>query len=109
MRVVKKVLSGSLDLEPEAGKIWLNDLNGCVLRISNLNFKNTLEKFDLIEINGNNTYMIKGNNSLAISEEILGKIEEVVNLLLFKVSRDNKPREFLKNVSDMINKFILER
>ena len=108
MRVVKKILSGSLELEPETGKIWLCDLAGCVLRVSRLDFKNNLEKFDMIDISGNEAYMIKDGGNQVISEEVKGKIEEVINLLLIKVSQESKPKEFLKEVFDMVNKFILE-
>ena len=108
MRVVKKILSGSLELEPETGKIWLCDLAGCVLRVSKLDFKNNLEKFDMIDISGNEAYMIKDGVDQVISEEVKRKIEEIISLLLFKVSQESKPKEFLKKAFDIVNKFILE-
>ena len=108
MRAVKKILSGSLELEPETGKIWLCDLNGCVLRISKLDFKNNLEKFDMIDVTGNTAYMIKNGVGPVASDEVIGKLEEILNCLLLKISRDDKPKEFLKEVLDMINKYILE-
>ena len=108
MRSVKKILSGSLELEPEQGKIWLCDLDGCLLRISKLNFKNSLEKFDMIDIRGNEAYMIKNGVNSITSDEVIGKLEEILNCLLLKVSREDKPEEFLKEVLNMINKYILE-
>ena len=108
MRVVKKILLGSLELEPETGKIWLCDLTGCVLRISKLDFKNNLEKFDMIDISENKVYMTKNGVDQIISDEVIGKLEEVINLLLLKVSQESKPKEFLKEVFDIVNKFILE-
>ena len=108
MRAVKKILSGSLELEPEIGKIWLCDLNGCVLRISKLDFQNNLEKFDMIDVSGNTAYMIKNGVDPVASDEVIGKLEEILNCLLLKVSRDDEPKKFLKEVLDMVNKCILE-
>ena len=104
MRVVKKILLGSLELEPETGKIWLCDLNGCVLRVSKLDFQNNLEKFDMIDISGNCAYMIKNGVDQAISEGVVGKLEEIMNLLLLKVGCNNNPKELLKKVFNVVDK-----
>lgn len=45
----------------EIGKnsLWVNSINGCILRIANLNFTQDFDKFTRVDIQGNNAYVIE--------------------------------------------------
>ena len=108
MRIVKKIILGSLELEPEAGKIWLCDLTGCVLRATRLDFKQITDKFDAVEINKNEAYMVRGSRDPTHEDEV-GEIEKIVDLLFLKICQNsevNNRLEFLKNVFNTISELI---
>ncbi len=108
MRIVKKILLGSLELEPEAGKIWLCDVTGCVLRATRLDFKQIAEKFDVVEINKSDAYMVRGIVDQTYVEEV-GEIEKIVDLLFLKVYQNGEVEnrlDFLKNVFNTISELV---
>jgi hypothetical protein len=49
--ITKNISLGSLDVDPEAGRIWLN-CPSCVLRIQNIRFNSIEEKFAMIDVKG---------------------------------------------------------
>lgn len=108
MRIVKKILLGSLELEPEAGKIWLCDLTGCVLRATKLDFKQIAEKFDIVEIFKSDAYMQRGSLDQTHGDEV-GEIEKIVDLLLLKAYQNGEVKnrlEFFQNVFNTISELV---
>lgn len=94
--ITKKISYGMIDIEPEEGKLWINCPN-CILRIQNLRFNKIEEKYSIIEINGNDAWMISGSSP----EDFISKfIENLVPIILEKIERksDSEIREFLNNV-----------
>ena len=58
--ITKKFSFGTVDIDPDEGKIWVNCPN-CLLRIQNIRFNNTEEKFSMIDINGIEAFMYSGS------------------------------------------------
>jgi hypothetical protein len=77
MVISKNISVGILDVDPDAGKIWLNGPN-CILRVQDLEFKNKEEKFCMIDINGRVVTMYPGSN---ISEPYADFLEKL-NLMI---------------------------
>lgn len=80
--ITKNISIGSLDIDPEGGRIWLNCPN-CLLRIQNLRFNKFEEKFSMIEINGNDVLMIPGN---LVDEPYSDFLEKITSSIIPKVS-----------------------
>ena len=80
--ITKNISIGSLDIDPEGGRIWLNCPN-CLLRIQNLRFNKVEEKFSMIEINGNDVLMIPGN---LVDEPYSDFLEKITSSIIPKVS-----------------------
>jgi hypothetical protein len=85
----KKLFVGSLEVSVKEGKLWINDvLGGCRLRMNKIDFQNSLQKFDFIDINKNKAYMIKNtskNNSE--DEAITNFVQNLINLLFSKMEK----------------------
>lgn len=62
MIITKTISYGTIDVDPDDGKIWINCPN-CVLRIQNLRFNIIVEKFSMIDINGVDTFMYAGSSN----------------------------------------------
>ncbi len=59
MIITKKLALSSIDIDLEKGIIWINTINGCILRIEKLKFdKKFVDKFDYIDIANNNAMII---------------------------------------------------
>lgn len=58
--VISKDIIGTIDIDTQTGRIWVNAPN-CILRIQGLQFKDTKEKFSMIDISGNKASMIEGD------------------------------------------------
>jgi hypothetical protein len=80
--ITKNLSIGSLDIDPEGGRIWLNCPN-CLLRIQNLRFNRIEEKFSMIDINGNDVLMIPGN---LVNEPFSDFLEKITSFIIPKMS-----------------------
>jgi hypothetical protein len=80
--ITKNISIGSLDIDPEGGRIWLNCPN-CLLRIQNLRFNKVEEKFSMIDINGNDVWMMPGN---LVDEPYSDFLEKITSSIIPKVS-----------------------
>jgi hypothetical protein len=80
--ITKNISIGSLDIDPEGGRIWLNCPN-CLLRIQNLRFNKVEEKFSMIDINGNDVWMIPGN---LVDEPYSDFLEKITSSIIPKIS-----------------------
>lgn len=58
--VISKDIIGTIDIDTQTGRVWVNAPN-CILRIQGLQFKDTKEKFSMIDISGNKASMIEGD------------------------------------------------
>lgn len=58
--VISKDIIGTIDIDTQTGRVWINAPN-CILRIQGLQFKDTKEKFSMIDISGNKASMIEGD------------------------------------------------
>lgn len=107
MRIAKKILLGSLEVDPDEGRIWLNDLTKCVLRICRLDFEIKSEKFDVIDIANNKAIMIEGSKIPRVEDDLNEKIEDIVQLLVLQTFQNPKlldKKEFLDTSYEVINK-----
>jgi hypothetical protein len=84
--ITKNISIGSLDIDPEGGRIWLNCPN-CLLRIQNLRFNKIEEKFSMIEINKNDVWMIPGN---LVDEPFSDFLEKITSFIIPKMSEMTK-------------------
>jgi len=100
--ITKNISIGTLDIEPEAGKIWLNCPN-CILRIKNVKFNKIEEKFSMIDINGQDAWMLPGSLN---TEPIGDFLEKISNFILPKVFEMNIDDE--KNFLDKLSLLIKE-
>lgn len=64
-------------VDPEAGKIWLNAPN-CVLRIQGIKFRNSREKFSMIDINGDDASMLEGDLATTDVHDFIEKVSSIV-------------------------------
>ena len=80
--ITKNISTGSLDIDPEGGRIWLNCPN-CLLRIQNLRFNRIEEKFSMIDINGNDVLMIPGN---LVNEPFSDFLEKITSFIIPKMA-----------------------
>lgn len=80
--ITKNISIGSLDIDPKGGRIWLNCPN-CLLRIQNLRFNKVEEKFSMIDINGNDVWMMPGN---LVDEPYSDFLEKITSSIIPKVS-----------------------
>lgn len=80
--ITKNLSIGSLDIDPEGGRIWLNCPN-CLLRIQNLRFNRIEEKFSMIDINGNDVLMIPGN---LVNEPFSDFLEKITSFIIPKMA-----------------------
>jgi len=106
VRIVKKILLGSLEIDSDEGKIWLNDLTRCVLRVCGLDFRNKSEKFGMIDVTKNEVVMLDDSEVPLAENELNKKIEEIVQLLILQTFQNfklSKKKEFLDTVYKMIN------
>ena len=99
--ITKNITIGSLDIDPEGGRLWLNCPN-CLLRIQNLRFNKVEEKFSMIDINGNNVWMIPGNMTTEPYSDFLEKISSSIIPKLFLM--DSEQSELLMDKLSLIIK-----
>lgn len=103
MKLVKRV-TGLLEVDPDSGKIWLNSISGCLLRVNNLKFENDMEKFTTIDIRDN--VAVFHNSSLESDIEF----ELFINNLIDTISLEkiNLSPESITKLYDMTKKNLLE-
>jgi hypothetical protein len=100
MILTKNISYGEIDVNPDEGKIWINCPN-CILRIQNIRFNKIEEKFSMIEINGNEAWMMQGS----FSEDPLSIfIEKLIPILLEKFKSSDEIQLFLDNLLMKIRK-----
>jgi hypothetical protein len=89
--ITKNISIGSLDIDPEGGRIWLNCPN-CLLRIQNLRFNKFEEKFSMIEINGNDVWMMPGNLADEPYSDFLEKITSYIIPKMYELCGDDNEK-----------------
>lgn len=97
MTVSKNITYGTIQVDHENGKIWLNAPE-CILRIQNIKFNNFSEKFSMIDINSNNANMYPGEIS---EQKNFGNfLETIITLLVPRISvmNDNEQKKLLNNL-----------
>ena len=82
--IQKKISVGSLDVDSDSGKIWLNSPD-CILRIQNLKFNHVINKFAMIDINGNDAFMIPGDFGTNKYTEFLEKLNVMIFPKIFEL------------------------
>jgi hypothetical protein len=109
--MIIKNIFGTLDVDVEVGKIWINTIYKNVLRISGLKFKNNLDKFTSIDIVNGEAYLINDrilkDGSEEENKELIGFLIRIGHLLhqdikLFK-------EEEYEELWHYINQFIKNR
>ena len=101
MTITKEIFLGTLEIDLDRGVIWLNSYEKCLLRICQLDFKQKVEKFNMIDIAGGEAFMLKGTDN-SNNEEVLDKLKEVVHLLISKIDGAKDKEKFLNEVSESI-------
>jgi|LSQX01.1.fsa_nt_gb hypothetical protein len=98
--ITKNITIGSLDVDPDNGKIWLN-CPECLLRIQNIRFSNIEEKFSMIDINGVDATMFPGSLMNEPYSDFLEKITVHIIPKLIKL-KDLEIENFLDKLSVVI-------
>jgi len=104
MMISKNVQVGSLEIDVNNGKIWLNS-PGCILRIQNIRFNNLEEKFSMIDINGSNASMIPGDYPPTDYDCFLEKLNMS---MLPKICNMENSEKFLDELYIKIQEFVKE-
>lgn len=107
MRLVKRV-TGLLEIDPEMGKIWLNSMSGCALRVNNIEFENEEDKFSFIDIQGNKAtfHKVSINSNDSKFEDFLNNFIDIILLEKENISIDDIEKIYekcRKNLIDQIN------
>lgn len=107
MIINKDFAMGSLQVDSQSGKIWINSLSSCLLRIQNVNFHNLEDKFAMLDITGSDVYMVPGDFGM---DETYNDFIKKLTLYLFPVLVESKGRdeEFLADLLKNINDYIKE-
>jgi hypothetical protein len=87
--ISKNVSIGSLDIDPENGKIWLNCPN-CLIRIQNIKFHLIEEKFSMIDISGEDAWMIPSNSSEDQYSNFIEQIISYIYPIVIKMTDEEK-------------------
>jgi len=96
----KQISVASLDVEPDLGKIWLNSPN-CILRIQNLKFNHVEDKFAMIDIKGEEAFMIPGDLGTSNYTDFLEKLNFIILPKIY--SEDDKDsKQFLDSLYSKI-------
>lgn len=107
MIINKRISVGSLDVDPESGKIWLNS-PACILRIQGVEFKHIEEKFAMIDVLGNHAYMIPGDFGLTKYTEFLDKLNMSLHSRIYDLSEEDT-QNFLDSLYEKIQDHIIEK
>jgi len=97
-----------LEVDSKNGNIWLNSTT-CVLRISGIEFKTSVEKFSNIDISDNKAYMSKGESSNENDEALNNFLISVTQLLYSSQilkRTTSKQKQFYKKLKDSIKSSI---
>jgi len=100
--ITKKISYGTIDIDPDEGKIWVNCPN-CILRMKNLRFNKIEEKYSMIDIINNEAWMLSGS----FPEDFVSQfIENLVPIILEKIEKksDSEIQEFLDELLEKIRK-----
>jgi hypothetical protein len=96
MVISKKIAYGTLDIDPEEGKLWFN-CPLCLIRMENLNFKTIHEKFTMLDFKGADVYMIPGKLEASDYSEFLESLTDLILPQLFTLN-DIKRKDFLDKI-----------
>lgn len=100
--ITKKISYGTIDIDPDEGKIWVNCPN-CILRMKNLRFNKIEEKYSMIDIINNEAWMLSGS----FPEDLVSQfIENLVPIILEKIEKksDSEIQESLDDLLEKIRK-----
>ncbi len=103
-----KFIIGTIEVDSSRGNIWINSQGKCILRIQNLNFKKSSEKFDCIDINGKKAYMLQDYlhlNNIDNIENLINQMLMTINSELIGIDDINK-EDFLRDLNDNLGLFI---
>jgi len=104
MKLVKRV-SGILEVDKESGKIWLNTVNGCILRINKLIFENEKEKFSMIDITDNIALFYDDNSDSDNEfENFINDCSDIILYEKYNIDQDN-----MTNIYNDTKKFLLDK
>jgi len=102
MIITKTISYGTIDVDPDDGKIWINCPN-CILRMKNLRFNKIEEKYSMIDIINNEAWMLSGS----FPEDLVSQfIENLVPIILEKIEKksDSEIQESLDDLLEKIRK-----
>ena len=89
--ITKNISIGTLEINPEQGKIWLNCPN-CILRIKGLDFKLVEEKFSMIDIIDNKAWMVPGNLHTLPIGEFIEEIATTIFPKIIEIKQENRKK-----------------
>jgi len=102
MKASKQVILGSIDVDTDEGKIWVNAPN-CVLRIQGLNFISEKDKFSMVDVSDGEVRMLNGDLSDLVSTDLTKLIQLIANQVsMFPGSE----QDFIKFITDSISVYV---
>lgn len=96
--MIQKNIIGTLEIDPSSNKIWLNTIEGkCVLRVSGIEFKNIIQKFEQIDINKDSVYLLGTNPHDDQSHDLTAFMFKCISLFL-NIDRSFEYEELYKYI-----------
>jgi hypothetical protein len=109
--IQKNLAVSTLEIDLERGTVWVNAPN-CVLRISKLEFANSIEDFSFIDISGGKATMMERSNvkrDSTDSEELRAFLIEITNYIFHELKNNKNisdQQAFLERVKHNLKTFI---